>query len=65
MPWLVGGTFALVVGFVVVGDLTKPLVGGLGIAMLLLTEGIAGVIQIAIVLVLILWLLGAVRGWVG
>lgn len=63
--WLVAGTVALVIGYIIVGDITKLVVGGLGVVLLIFTEGVAGVIQIAILALLILWLLGALRGWMG
>jgi hypothetical protein len=65
VPLLVAIVFLLIIGYVVVGSLAKVIAGAAGIALLIATEGIAGTLELVIVVGLLLWVLGAVRGWLG
>ena len=54
---------ALVLGIVVSGGVTRLLVAGFGAVLLVLTVGWSGLGQLLIVAAMLLWLLGATRGY--
>ena len=63
VPWLAGGVVALVVGYVLLGSVTKVIVAALAIGLLVMNTGITGAIQLCILSALLFWILGAARGW--
>lgn len=65
VPIIVAVAVLLVIGYVVFENLTRLTVGGIGVALLVLTEGLASTIGLVILAVFLLWLLGAARAWFG
>jgi hypothetical protein len=64
-PILVGVAVALLFGYLIVQDFTKLVVGGIGVVLLIATEGVGNAVSLAILAALLVWLLGAFRGWIG
>lgn len=64
-PLLVALAVVLIIGVVVGRSVTEVILGLLGIALLVMTSGVEGTISLVILTGLMIWLLGAVRGWMG
>lgn len=64
-PVLVAIAVVLIIGIVVAKSLTELIAGALGIGMLAMTVGVAGAIQLVVLIGLMLWLLGLARGFLG
>lgn len=62
---LVGVAVTLLFGYLIVQDFTKLVVGGIGVALLIATEGVGNAMSLVILAALLVWLLGAFRGWIG
>lgn len=62
-PLIVGVVVTLILGVVVARSATELLTAGLGVGLLILTIGLGGAVQLAIVVALLLWLLGLIRGF--
>jgi len=61
-PVLVAISVVLIIGVVVGRGITELIVGMLGVGMLALSVGVSGAIGLAVLVALMLWLLGVVRG---
>lgn len=64
-PLLVALAVVLIIGVVVGRSVTEVMLGLLGVALLVMTSGLEGTITLIILTGLMVWLLGAVRGWMG
>lgn len=64
-PLLVALAVVLIIGVVVGRSVTEIILSILGIGLLVLSVGVSGALTLAILAGLMLWLLGAVRGWMG
>ncbi len=64
-PLLAALAVVLIIGVVVGRSITEIILGVLGIGVLVLSVGVNGTITLVILAGLMLWLLGAVRGWMG
>jgi hypothetical protein len=62
-PLLAALVVVLVVGTVVAGRVTPVLTALIGVGLLFVTLGPGEAISLAVMAVLLLWLLGALRGW--
>lgn len=62
-PWLATLAVVLVVGTVVAGRVTPVLTALIGIALLLMTLGLGETLILVVVTLMLLWLLGVLRGW--
>jgi len=64
-PLLVALAVVLIIGVVVGRSVTEVMLGLLGVALLVMTSGVESTITLIILTALMVWLLGAVRGWMG
>ena len=64
-PYLAMAAVLLVVGYVTTPSVTRVAVAVGGVLVLVATEGASGTISLVLLAALLLWLLGATRGWFG
>jgi hypothetical protein len=64
-PLLVALAVVLIIGVVVGRGITEVVIGFLGVVVLGMTVGVSGTLTLVVISGLMLWLLGAVRGWLG
>ncbi len=64
-PLLATLAVVLIIGVVVGRGVTEVIIGFLAVVVVATTVGVSGTITLIIVTCLMLWLLGAVRGWMG
>ena len=63
VPVIVGVAVVLIVGSILAVDLTKLVVAGLGFVIVAATQGMSAAVALTIMIALLLWLFGALRGW--
>lgn len=62
-PLIVSAVVILIVGIVVARSATELVLAVLGIGLLITTVGFSGALQLAILVALMIWILGIVRGF--